>query len=576
MKNRVDSLQYIRLISGIIIGFILVTSIITAVLIYRNSERHFEYDAKLDMQNKSQFIKTTTEELQRQALATAICLSKMEQVKQAYLQRDSLFAIAKLNRCVSPVIDEIKRNLGFNNYKVHFHKPEAVSFLREWNQTGGDSLKHFRNTVLQVQREQEPLKCIELGRGGFAIRGIAPIFDEKKKLLGSVEVFFEVLDVIDRLLEQYENTNCVVLAQKRAMEKLLFEDEKNKYFKNNLGNYIIIENTLDSIESDKLSLINVEQLDSCTSKEALKSHEEVYYSCMNISDFAGNQMGKIFLFHDTSTKIQETRKEIMVVISMLILAGVFLTIVMILMVRRLSRRFQHINDELRSSMAEKNKIFRIIGHDLKSPFTGLIGLSNTILTNEDLTEEKKNLFISIIRNTVEESLGLLDNLLEWSITQSKEDNFPFGKVNLKDVADDVIGLLKAVSENKDISVENEIDAEYNVTANMNSVHTIFRNLISNAIKFTNSGGRVMLTSKIRGDLMLVSVTDTGIGIDRKRLSSLFRSDVETATEGTAKEKGTGLGLPLVKTLIEKNNGRVEIVSKLNVGTRFTFALPLAD
>jgi len=233
------------------------------------------------------------------------------------------------------------------------------------------------------------------------------------------------------------------------------------------------------------------------------------------------------------------------------------------------------NDELLKLNSEKEKFYSIIAHDLKSPFQGLIGYSEILSREYDtLSEEEKKEFIKSIEDLSHSSYRLLANLLEWTRIQTGQMVFSPEFFNLKVELHNTLNLLKHTAMNKNIEFHYDIDNLLFVTADKNMLSTIVRNIVSNAIKFTNLNGRIVLSTKRLNGFVEISISDTGIGIEKQVLEHLFRIDNNFSRKGTANEEGTGLGLILCKEMVEKHGGKIHVESEVGRGTTFSFTVPL--
>ncbi|MDM8561570.1 hybrid sensor histidine kinase/response regulator [Candidatus Parabeggiatoa sp. HSG14] len=228
-------------------------------------------------------------------------------------------------------------------------------------------------------------------------------------------------------------------------------------------------------------------------------------------------------------------------------------------------------EELKQANASKDKFFSIIAHDLINPFNSLIGLLELLAhQNEQLSEEDKDKFIQIILNSSKKSYDLLKNLLEWSRAQTGRIKVNPVTFNLKEMIDRNIELLEHQASAKNINLFSYIEAN-SVFADEQMLDTVIRNLLSNAVKFTPINGKVSILSKKRGNEVEISISDTGVGIED--IDKLFRIDVTYTTEGTEKEKGSGLGLILCKEFVEKNRGSIWVESEKGKGSIFHINLP---
>ena len=234
------------------------------------------------------------------------------------------------------------------------------------------------------------------------------------------------------------------------------------------------------------------------------------------------------------------------------------------------------NQELKKLNAEKDKFFSIIAHDMKSPVNSIKGFSELLIELvEDRDYEKIKEFAGIILLSTNRAISLLTNLLEWSQSQSGRMAFNPEYFELNSVLNEVVLLFNGNAEQKFIKIVNEIDAGVKINADKRMIGSVLRNLISNAIKFTNPGGKITITTVIEENEIVISVADTGVGIKKERLDKLFSISESYSTQGTQKEKGTGLGLILSKEFVEKHNGKIRAESTVGVGTVFYVSLPLS-
>ena len=222
--------------------------------------------------------------------------------------------------------------------------------------------------------------------------------------------------------------------------------------------------------------------------------------------------------------------------------------------------------------AAKDKLFRIIGHDLKNPFHNLLGLSEILIQDfAELTDEEKIDYLNGIRSSSKKSYQLLENLLQWAKSQMEKPVPIFTKVNVYEIAEQSIGLLKISADRKNISIANNLEKSVNCLSDYNYLYTIFRNLISNSIKYTNKGGSILIDCKDEGGFLTFLVKDDGIGMSDGVRENLFKFQADSRP-GTENERGTGLGLILCKELLESLNSKLEIESKAGSGSTFSFRI----
>jgi PAS domain S-box-containing protein len=222
----------------------------------------------------------------------------------------------------------------------------------------------------------------------------------------------------------------------------------------------------------------------------------------------------------------------------------------------------------------KDKFFSIISHDLKSPFYGLIGLSD-ILKKEALTLDRSTIteFADLINSTIIQSYSLLENLLEWARTQKNGIAFNPSNLPMHKLANDIYELQGDNAKKKNIRLINRIAEDQIIKADRNMLTTVLRNLVSNAIKFSPSDHAVEINCVENETSTLVTVHDYGIGISKEDQQKLFKLESNFSTNGTGNETGTGLGLILCKEFVEKHKGEIWVESELGEGSTFCFTIP---
>jgi signal transduction histidine kinase len=236
-------------------------------------------------------------------------------------------------------------------------------------------------------------------------------------------------------------------------------------------------------------------------------------------------------------------------------------------------KVQEQNLELQDLNATKDKFFSIISHDLKGPLNSLTSFSGLLINHADsLSKEEIQMLAKDLDKSLKNLFALLENLLEWSRSQTGNIEFKPEVFDLSSVLNENKELLTAQAQNKKIDLVNSVFDKTLVNANKNSVNTVVRNLISNAIKFTPEAGKIELRVQPNGTEVTVSVADNGVGMSQEIMDKLFRIDTKHTTKGTADEKGTGLGLILCKEFIEKNGGRIWVESEIGKGSVFRFSL----
>jgi two-component system sensor histidine kinase/response regulator len=235
--------------------------------------------------------------------------------------------------------------------------------------------------------------------------------------------------------------------------------------------------------------------------------------------------------------------------------------------------------ELQEALDVRHKMFAIVSHDLKNPILGFRSLIDDYCKNFDsLDLDDIREFMQIIQKSSSSVATMLEDLLMWTNFQRKNINFNPVEFDLYYITNQICEQLSLQASNKGISLKNDIPISTMVYADPNLVSLMIRNLISNSIKFTSSGGFITIFGipNTNEKQIRVSVSDTGVGIPPEKISQLFLLNKSKSTLGTNNETGTGLGLMLVKESAEINQGTLSVSSKVGKGATFTFTLPLAD
>ncbi len=270
-------------------------------------------------------------------------------------------------------------------------------------------------------------------------------------------------------------------------------------------------------------------------------------------------------------KVIEAQNKLKNILILLIAFGLIIGLLVLYLYflkRRSNRKLQELN-------ATKDKLFSIIGHDLKGPLNSLTSFSSLIINHIDsISKDEIKMLSKDIDKSLKNLFTLLENLLEWSRSQTGSIDFKPEEFDLAMTLKENEGLLKTQAQNKKITVVNENKISLPVNAHRHSINTVVRNLLSNAIKFTPEGGKITLRAEENGNQFVISVTDTGVGMSAETIQKLFRLGTKHSTLGTSKESGTGLGLILCKDFVEKNGGTIHVESKEGAGSRFYFTIPV--
>jgi len=235
------------------------------------------------------------------------------------------------------------------------------------------------------------------------------------------------------------------------------------------------------------------------------------------------------------------------------------------------------NELLKDLNSTKDKLFSIISHDLRSPFSAILGFQDLLYDNyENFSDVERKEMLGQLQNTTKQIYELLENLLNWAKIQSDTIYHQPIRFNAKQVINEKFDLYKNIAEAKKIQLSFQISDELFAFADVNLLDTILRNLISNAIKFTHIGGTIIVSASQNHKLIEISVTDSGTGMNQEQIDNLYSFEKNPSKHGTNGEKGSGLGLILCKELVEKNGGTIWVKSEPGKGSRFSFTVPSAS
>ncbi|XOV94576.1 MAG: sensor histidine kinase [Bacteroidota bacterium] len=234
------------------------------------------------------------------------------------------------------------------------------------------------------------------------------------------------------------------------------------------------------------------------------------------------------------------------------------------------------NKKLTALNNQKDKFFSIIAHDLKGPIGGLLNLGEVLQKKYDqVSPEKREELFRLLVNSAKETSNLLENLLQWSKSESKQSEVIPAKLDVAKLIDKSLSLLNQKIEEKGISITKDLEKGASAWADEIMTDFVIRNLISNATKYVHKGGNIHISSRLDSErnLCITEIMDDGVGIEPKLLKKLFYLDSTYTTKGTNNESGTGLGLKICKEFISLNHGFIQVKSTQGQGSTFTISLP---
>jgi signal transduction histidine kinase len=480
---------------------------------------------------------------------------------------------------------------AFEDYEL------ALEYARKLNERGheADALIHTGQLLTRKKKNNEALSTYK--------KALA-IYRSEKDKMNEASALTEVGEMY-RLMKNYERSLANHVAALEIYQALKDDNGLAKSY-NNIGVlYFDQKNYKRAISNLELGLQSGR--DSQAQEQLQKSYDflsqcykqlkdyrkalEFRESFLTVQDFIQNeknerqlleaqnrytvdkqdmQINKLEGDREQREKIIEAQNKLRDILVVLIAFGLIIGVLVLylyLLKRRSNRKLQELN-------ATKDKLFSIIGHDLKGPLNSLTSFSYLLLHHIDSISKEEIKMLSIdIDKSLKNLFNLLENLLEWSRSQTESIDFKPEEFDLAVVLKENEDLLKGQAQNKKITVVNENRISLPVKVHKHSINTVVRNLLSNAIKFTKEGGSIKLSTEEKTNQFIISVADNGVGMSPEAIQKLFLLGTKHSTLGTAKEKGTGLGLLLCKEFVEKNGGTIHVESEEGVGSKFYFTVP---
>lgn len=427
---------------------------------------------------------------------------------------------------------------------------EQIKITRAWNAEHGGIYVPVSEKTQPNPYLKDSLRDIETTEG-FKLTKLNPAFmtrqiSEMNKNKNGVQFHITSLSPIRALNKADE-------WEQKALK--LFEDGAEEYYEN-------------FKEKDEVFYRYMAPL--LTEKSCLKCHSHQGYE-------EGDIRGGISVSFPANVYLDSTRLEV-ISLGTVHIAVFFIGFLGLLYFNRENRKhlsmIKHKNEELVQSNATKDRFSSIIAHDLKSPFNSIIGFSN-LLDEDDtgLSNEEKKIFIRKINQVAHSSLYLLENLLLWSVSQQNSLKILKLELKLRDVIYEAISPYQAAAQLKEINVHIKVAHDFIAYADSFCIKTVIANLFNNAIKYTPKNGTITISASKHSTNSRIVVNDTGIGIPEDVIPRLFKIEPDISTPGTQNEKGTGLGLALCHDLITKNDGSINIESKVGKGSSVIVLLP---
>ncbi|WP_326371792.1 GAF domain-containing sensor histidine kinase [Flavobacterium sp. SUN046] len=352
-------------------------------------------------------------------------------------------------------------------------------------------------------------------------------------------------------------------------------DENRQWFKSNLG--LEVRETAREIafcahainEQENIFIVNDSRIDDRFRDNPLVTNNPfvIFYAGIPLVSPNGHALGTLCVIDNEPRTLDDSQINALKILSNQLMRLLELRLSII--------DLKKSEENLKRLNATKDKLFSIIGHDLREPIGGLKPLIDYLLKSADLTDtEKVKKVLTLIQKSSTTAFNLMENVLGWARSQLNEIIYTPEEVNLAVLVAKTIEPFADSLYNKKLNIFVNIPNNTKIWADRNMLMAVFRNLISNAIKFTPEGNSIEIISIVENGNHIIKVIDQGIGIESDRILKLFDKTEYTSTYGTSGEKGNGIGLLLCKDFIERNGGTLFVESKPNQGSVFGFTIPI--
>lgn len=495
------------------------------------------------------------------------CYIKLGSINQ--LNRDYKNALKYVNKA-----NEINLKLKNKSHELDILNNKAIIYAESGDMD--NALKMFEETYNSAKNGGERFSDNEVN----ALMNIGLVYKEKRE-------FAQALDYLHQSEREAQKFNLPNEEIRNQLNIALVLYEKRAYSESNEEALIAIKNArrekLLDIETEALHLIEENYLALKDYKQALEyanQYQEALSKLKNIQqdkeiatlrinyDLHKSQQQVELL--DQLNKKNERQRNLMILLVLVCVLSMVIFSISYYRIRKLNRNQIIQSKLLRESNEFKNKLFSIIGHDLRSAYNSTLGFLN-LLKEGDLDKEEEQLFINKVITQSNGALNTLDNLLLWGHAQIKEIKVYPELFEVNQEIKKSINFYREQYAEKNITLDYDEQQEVLINVDRNHFDFIVRNLLSNAIKFTPSGGAVKIASSELHGQQKFCVADSGVGLSEEQANQIF-SPNSKSTLGTANEKGTGLGLMLCKEFVEKNGGKIWIEKGIDTGAKFCFTL----
>jgi len=485
----------------------------------------------------------------------------------------------------------------FKEYCTTFEKPVFEDYKTQVK-TLAENIKLLQETGSNESKEES--------------RRITQIFEEKTK---EADIYAKLRLITDSLMSsvasldetETEIDKYIGSRSEGRVDTLSVTKTSEKYKKGLLGKIksaIVGEKIQESVNTKLLVQSPAEQLTHGSSQKPGRNSKNIRELVLKANELKESELNLIKINNNLISEIRKLTNEIKsgirnqearqnnsflksvrnstdflqnILIVLMLLACILAAYILFLAYK--NDHFQtniiELNKKVMKDSVEKDKFFSIISHDLMNPFNALLGFSQMLTVSakngdrEDCVE-----YSLIVHQSTKRILNLLQNLLVWSRMQNGKMKYTPKSVRIDELVSDTMMIIAPIAQNKEIKLDWNVNSDIIATIDPNMIGSVLQNLVTNAIKFTEKGGSVLVKAYTESNLLNFSVTDTGVGMDENQLNKLFKIDKNSSSRGTDDEVGSGLGLIICKEFIEAHQGKIWVESTPGKGSNFSFSIPI--
>ncbi|RZK42279.1 MAG: tetratricopeptide repeat protein [Pedobacter sp.] len=459
----------------------------------------------------------------------------------------------------------------------------AMAKLYEDENDYGASSEMYNRVLLIAQKN----KLIGLQRDAY--EGLSSLEEKKGNFNSSLNYYKKYIDVKSTIIDEEKEREIT----RKKLQISFAVKEKDYQLKQQSTDNELQRQVLFAQQQQQQLRLRQQALDISDKEKSLQRltflskqvelenekriQEELFEKEKLRSEFEQERKDREIEFHKAESKFNKNVYLFLGLLAVILLASVMSISIASRRAKKLNSIISNQKAELEKMSKVKDRIFSVVGHDMRTPVNSLISFMDLLEAGE-INQQKLNRYASQLKNTLSHTSGMMENLLSWASSQMQGFRPIIEEFNLRECANEVLEILIEVAEKKNIRIENRIDPSDFCQADRNMTSLVLRNLVANAIKFTAKNGEIILSSEVILGNLRISVTDNGVGLTEDQvvtINELGFDENTGSTLGTDNERGTGIGLMLCRTFTQLMNGSLIVRSVLGQGSKFTLTLPKA-